>query len=336
MAAIGAVVAVVVVIATAFSGGGSKPHAAVDRKLPVGPPGTTAAGVLRLGFVTDVADAPAVIGSQTGLLQRALGGVHLETDPFTSTASEEAALAGGQLDAAYLDPVTVAELSQQAHLGLTIVAGAASGGTEFVVRKGITRVSELRKRMLVAPPGGVLQVAADAWLHGNGMKPLTRDEAAPSTDAGVLHAFRSGTIAGGWEPAPLDVEMTSAGGHVFGASPDTSPIPVLVLVTTDAFLRSHPAAVGGLIEGEIQADHLLAADRVSAEAAFQQGIAAAEHSGLPPGVLARSFAQVTFTDRPAVGQITEEIREAAAAGLIRPVADPARLFGLRELDAVTG
>jgi NitT/TauT family transport system substrate-binding protein len=332
---VAAVIAAVVVVTVVLSGGGRPRHPGIV-KLPVGPPGTSAAGVPRLGFVTDVAGAPAMVGSQMGFFQRDLGRVQLEADPFTSMASEEMSLAGGRLDAAFVDPVSAVALSQQAHVGLVIVAGGASGGAELVVRHGITRPGQLRGKMLVAPPGGVEQAAADAWLRSAGLPTLTRDEAAASTNAGVLHAFRSGAIAGGWEPAPLDVEMVAAGGHVLEEEgpPAGSPMPALVLAVTSAYLKSHAAAVTGLLEGELLADQYLAGDKVSAEAAFQQRLAAAEDAALPAGVLASSFAQVTFSATPSLPGILAEVREAAAAGMVRPVTDPAGLFDLRELDEV--
>jgi NitT/TauT family transport system substrate-binding protein len=313
----------------------AKPHHQAEVKLPVGPPGTSDSGVLRLGFQVDVPDAPAIVAWQMGFFQQDLGRVSLEAQPFTSPASEMAALEDGQLDAAYLDPVSAVIASQAVHGGLRIVAGAALGGTELVVQKTITRPGQLKGRKLAAP-AGAQQAAADSWLHGNGLPALTADETAPSTDAGVLQEFRSGAIAGGWEPAPLDTEMTAAGGRVLATAATTSPpggLPAVVLAVTDRYLTAHPAAVTHLVKGQLQADEFLSADRVSAEAAFQQKLAQSAHTTLPPGVLAASFAQVTFTDDPLEPKVQSEVRQASAAGLVRPVVHWAELFDLSELNA---
>src|SRR5580700_678657 len=104
-------------------------------KLPIGPPGTSASGILRLGYVLDVPDAPALVGTQMGYYQQDLGKVSLQPQPFTAAAPEITALETGQLDAAYLDPITAVSVSQAMHNGLRIVAGAALGGTELVVNK---------------------------------------------------------------------------------------------------------------------------------------------------------------------------------------------------------
>lgn len=277
--------------------------------------------MLRLGFQTDVPDALAVVAWQMGFFQQDLGRVSLEAQPFTSPVSEMAALEGGQLDAAYLDPVSTVIVSQAVHGGLRIVAGAALGGTELVVQKTITRPGQLKGRKL-AESAGAQQAAADSWLRSNGLPALTAAETAPSTSAGVLQEFRSGAIAGGWEPAPLDAEMTAAGGRVLAtAATNSSPgggLPAVVLAVTDKYLTAHQAAVAHLVKGQLQADGFLSADRVSAEAAFQQKLAQSAHTTLPPGVLAASFAQITFTDDPLEPKVQSEVRQASAAGLVRP------------------
>jgi NitT/TauT family transport system substrate-binding protein len=235
-----------------------------------------------------------------------------------------------------MDPVSAVMVSQGSHAGLRIVAGAASGGAELVVRSSITRPAQLRGRMVVAP-GGVQEAAADAWLRGNGLPALTAEEAAPSPDAGVLHEFRSGAIAGGWETPPLDAEMTAAGGQVLVNEASLWPggrFPTAVLAVTAAYLSAHPSAVSGLIAGQLQAGEFLARSRVSAEAVYQQRMATTESHALPAAVLAGSFAQVAFTDDPLEPDAVTEMRQAATAGMIRPVADPAAMFDLRLLNAL--
>ena len=305
-------------------------------KLPVGPPGTSASGDLRLGFQINVPDAPAVVGSQLGFFQEDLGRVSLQAQPYTSAAAEITALEDGQLDAAYLDPVSAVIVSQAGHGGLRIVAGAALGATELVVRKTLTRPGQLSGLKLAAP-GGTQQAAADAWLRSNGLPALTPAETAPSTDAGVLHEFIAGTIAGAWEPAPLDAEMTAAGGRVLATAPSRSPgngFPTAVLAVTSRYLTAHPAAVASLVKGQLQADKFLTANPVSAEAAFQQKLAQADDATLPPGVLTASFAQATFTGNPQEPEVRAEIQQAITAGLARPVTHWTAIFDLTELNSL--
>ncbi len=305
-------------------------------KLPVGPPGTSASGILRLGYPVNVPDAAALVGTQMGFYQQNLGRVSLQAQPFTSPAPEITALETGQLDAAYLDPISAVTVSQAVHGGLRIVAGAALGGTELVVDKVFTRPSQLKGRKLAAP-AGTQEVTADAWLRSNGLPPLTQEETAPSTDAGILHEFTTRTIAGAWEPAPLDAELTAAGGRVLVTAPSAqtgSKPPTMVLAVTEKYLTDHPAAVANLVKGQLQADKFLTASPVSAQAAFQQKLAQTDNAALPPGVLAASFAQVTFTGNPQQPEIRAEVQQAVTAGLIRPVTSWSAIFGLTQLNAL--
>jgi len=297
-------------------------------RLPVGPPGTNASGILRLGYVLDVPDAPALVGTQMGYYQQDLGKVSLQPEAFTTTAAEITALQTGQLDAAYLDPITAVILSQRLHGGLRIVAGAALGGTELVVSKTVTQPGQLKNHQLAAP-AGTPQTTADTWLRANGLPPLTRTETAPSTSAAILHQFITGTIAGAWEPAPLDTELTAAGGHTLAATAgSTGRSPTLVLTVTGTYLDKHRAAVAELVKGQKQADKLLTASPVPAESAFQQKLAQTGNAALPPAELTASFAQVTFTSNLPETAIRAQTQQAATAGLTKPVTNWTAIFDL--------
>lgn len=270
-----------------------------------------------------------------GYYQQDLGRVTLQAQPFTTTAPEITALEDGQLDAAYLDPVSAVMIAQALHGGLRIIAGAALGGAELVVAKTVTQPSQLKGRELAAP-SGTQQAAADAWLRSNGLPPLTQAETGPSTDAGILHEFTTGTIAGAWEPAPLDAEMAAAGGRVLPTTASASgyAFPTVVLTVTKKYLTDHPTAVANLVKGQLQADKLLAASLVPAESAFQQKLAQASNAALPPAVLTASFTQVTFTDNPQEPQIRAEVQQAVTAGLIKPVTNWTAILDLTQLNSL--
>ena len=304
---------------------------------PIGPPGTRSSGILRLGLVEDITDAPALLGWQTGLFGQNLGRVTLEPAPFTSTAAEVTALEDGHLDAAYLDPVAALQVWQSTPGGLLkIIAGAATGGAELVVAPQITSPAQLKGRQLAAPTGGTQQAAADYWLRQQGLPVLTGAQAAASTDAGLLRQFRSGKIAGAWEPPPLDVQMTAAGGRVLVNEASLWPggqFPTAVLVVTQRYLSANPRAVTALLKAQLQADRFLTADRTSAQAVLGQRLTALGN-GLPPAVLDRSFSQLTFTENPLPGSLLTEAQHAAAAGLLKPVNSLASICDLRPLNQV--
>jgi NitT/TauT family transport system substrate-binding protein len=214
--------------------------------------------VLRLGYLTNITHAPALIGIEKGFFAKELGkNVTLKPVPFSTGTEEATALLAGQLDAAYVGPNPAIKAWQTSGGTLIkVISGVASGGAELVVKKGITTPAQLKGQKLATPSlGNTQDVALRYWLKqhglttsptGGGDVPIT-----PITphSAAVL-SFKSGQIAGGWEPAPYDIEMVADGGHVLVNEATLWPKGQFVttnLVVTQKFLKAHPSAVTGLL-----------------------------------------------------------------------------------------
>jgi NitT/TauT family transport system substrate-binding protein len=293
-------------------------------------------GTLRLGFTFNLADSPALAGLQLGYFNANLHGVIVDPAPFASNAAEVAALEHGQLDAAYIDPVAAVAAWQSAPGQLKIIAGAASGGAELVVRTGITSARQLAGAPLAAPAGGAQQAALDSWL---------RQQGAYSPGIGritmaswyLVKALQSGHLAGAWEPAPEDAQMVAAGGRVLVNEASLWPggrFATAVLVVTSRYLAAHQTAVTGLLKAQIQAENQLTTAPGSAQAAVNTELGTAQGARLPAPVLAQSFAQISFTEDPLAASILAEAQHAAAAGLLKPVQDLAPLYDLGMLDTL--
>src|SRR6266700_538636 len=178
--------------------------------------------VLRLGFLTNITHAPALIGISKGFFAKELGkNVTLELKPYSTGTEEATALLAGQLDAAYVGPNPTIKAWQTSKGSLIrVISGAASGGAELVVKKGITTPAQLKGQKLATPSlGNTQDVALRYWLSqqhltttqtGGGDVPIT--PVTPNSAAVLL--FKSGQIAGAWEPAPYDIEMEQDGGHM--------------------------------------------------------------------------------------------------------------------------
>src|SRR5215469_9951724 len=160
---------------------------------------------LRLGFLVNITHAPALVGIKEGFFTKDLGhGVTLKLTPFSTGTEESTALLAGQLDAAYVGPNPAIKAWQTSDGRLIkVISGAASGGAELVVKKGITSAAQLKGKQLATPSlGNTQDVALRYWLKGKGLTttetgggdvPVT--PISPNSDA-VL-AFESGKIAGG-------------------------------------------------------------------------------------------------------------------------------------------
>ncbi|MGN6792331.1 MAG: ABC transporter substrate-binding protein [Streptosporangiaceae bacterium] len=300
--------------------------------------------VLRLGFLTNITHAPALVGIEKDYFAKALGrNVKLEVHPFSTGTEEGTALLAGQLDAAYVGPNPAIKAWQTSNGKLIrVISGAASGGVALVVKKGITSPAQLKGQKLATPSlGNTQDVALRYWLKqnhltstqtGGGDVPIT--PITPNS-AAVLQ-FKSGQIAGGWEPAPYDTEMVQDGGHILVNEASLWPKGQFVttnLVVTQKFLADHPSAVNGLLKGQIQANNYIHSNPSGAQAAANQELASLLGKGLDPSVLSAAFKQITFTNDPIASSLEVDAQHAVAVGLLTPVKNISALYDLGPLNA---
>jgi NitT/TauT family transport system substrate-binding protein len=291
--------------------------------------------VLRIGYVADLPDAIALIDLQNGYLHLNLGpGMTVDAIAYPSGTAESAALAAGRLDAAYLDPVAAITAWQATRGHIKIIAGAASGGSQLIVRLNITTAAQLARKTITAPAGTSQQAALDYWLRANNQHPAA---ASPGMSGpAAVAAFRAGTIAGAWEPAPYDTQMTRAGGHVLISESALWPATgytTAVLAVTTRLLATRPAAVTGLLRAHIQSEDLLSTTPASAEPAIAASLTA-RHIHLTTAALTAAFTLVRYTDDPLPATISTEAQHAAAAGLIKPATALASIYDLAPLNVL--
>jgi NitT/TauT family transport system substrate-binding protein len=304
---------------------------------------STAKVVLRLGFLENITHAPALIGVKDGFFTKNLGkNVTLKLYPFSSGTQEATALLAGQLDAAYVGPNPAIKAWQTSGGKLIrVISGAASGGAELVVKKGITSAAQLKGKQLATPSlGNTQDVALRYWLKNHGLTttstgggdvPVT--PISPNSDA-VL-AFESGKIAGGWEPAPYDAEMVADGGHVLVNEASLWPQGQFVtteIVATQSFISAHPTVVSDLLKAQIEANSFIASNKSAAESVANAELASLTGKALKPAILAAAFDQVTFTDDPIASSLITDAAHAEAVGLLSPVKNLSAIYDLGPLN----
>jgi NitT/TauT family transport system substrate-binding protein len=285
---------------------------------------------LRLGFLANITHAPALVGLNKGFFTKDLGkDVTLKTTVFSSGTQETTALLAGQLDAAYVGPNPAINAWQKSGgKAIKIISGAASGGAALVVKSSISSVSQLKGQALATPSlGNTQDVALRYYLKQHGLtttqtgggdvpiKPIT-----PNSDA-VLE-FKSGQIAGGWEPAPYDIEMVADGGKQLVDEASLWPGGQFVttnLVVSQSFLAAHAGVVSDLLKGQIEANDYIKSNTAAAETAANAELTTLLGKGLKSSVLAASFQQITFTDDPIASSLSTDAAHAGAVGLLKPV-----------------
>ncbi len=285
---------------------------------------------LRLGFLANITHASALVALKEGFFAKDLGkNVTLKTSVFSSGTQETTALLAGQLDAAYVGPNPAINAWQKSSgKAIKIISGAASGGAALVVKPSISSVSQLKGQKLATPSlGNTQDVALRYYLKSHGLTttqtsggdvPIT--PISPNSDA-VLE-FKSGQIAGGWEPAPYDIEMQQDGGKVLVNEASLWPGGKFVttnIVVAQSFLAAHPSVVTGLLKAQIQANNFIHQNTAAAETAANAELTALTGKGLKSSVLPLAFKQITFTNDPIASSLATDAKHAQAVGLLKPV-----------------
>jgi NitT/TauT family transport system substrate-binding protein len=305
-----------------------------------------AAGELRLGYFANVTHAAAVIGVDEGLIADELGDTKLTTQVFNAGPDEVEALFAGALDAAYIGPSpTINAYGQSDGDAIRIIAGAASGGAQLVVRDGIDTADDLAGTTLASPQlGNTQDVALRTWLTEQGLENSVSGggevTVAPTANSDVLNLFQSGDLDGAWVPEPYASRMVlEGGGHVLVDEQDLWPDGEFVtthLIVRTEFLEQYPDTVSALLRGHVAAVELATGDAAAAKTAVNAGLEAAGGKALDAAVLDRAWSELTVTYDPIASALKQSAENGVAAGTTEEQVDLNGIYDLRPLNAVLG
>jgi NitT/TauT family transport system substrate-binding protein len=302
---------------------------------------------LRLGYLENITHATALVGVKQGFFTKNLGhGVTLKLFPFSTGTEEATALLAGQLDAAYVGPnPTISAWQKSQGSQIKVISGAAAGGASLVVKAGITKAAQLKGQKLATPSlGNTQDVALRYWLKQQGLTATSTgggdvDITPTSPNSAAVLEFKSGQIAGGWEPAPYDAELVADGGHVLVNEASLWPNGQFVttnLVVTQKFLAANPTVVSDLLKGSVEANAFInnSSTKSAAEAAANAELASLTGKSLKPDILSAAFQEVTFTNDPIESSLLTDAQHAVAVGLLKPVQNLSAVYDLAPLNKV--
>jgi len=309
------------------------------------------AAELKLGYFGNVTHAPALVGVKKGFLADALGGTKLSTETFNAGPAAIEALNAGAIDAAYIGPnPAINSFAKSQGQSVRVIAGAAAGGAQFVVKPGITFAADLRGKTLATPQlGGTQDVALRAWLAKQGYKTNvdgSGDVAINPTDnAQTLKLFQDGKLDGAWLPEPWASRLVlQAGAKVLvdekdlwdgSATGKPGEFPTTVLIVNQKFAADHPDTVRALLAGHAKSVAWLNAAPADEKAALiNEALQESAGAALPADVLNRSLANITFTLDPLAGSYPKLLQDGVDAGTTKK-AGINGLFDLTALNQVT-
>ena len=313
---------------------------------------TSPAAELKLGYFGNITHATALVGVQKGFIAKELGSTKLSTQVFNAGPAAIEALNAGAIDATYIGPnPAINSFVKSKGESISIIAGAASGGAQLVVKPEIKTAADLKGKTLASPQlGGTQDVALRAWLGKQGYK-TTPDGGGdvainPTENAQTLKLFQNGKLDGAWLPEPWASRLVlQAGAKVLVDEKDLwdgsltgkpGEFPTTILIVNKKFAAEHPQTVQALLKGHVQAVKWLN-DTPSAEKATEVNAALKEAAGkaLSQDVIDRSLKNIVFTVDPLAGAFKKLLQDGVDAGTTKQ-ADINGIFDLAKLNAVTG
>ena len=285
---------------------------------------------LRLGYFPNVTHATAIVGVEGGLFEDKLGtGVKLELSTFNAGPAAVEALFADALDATYVGPnPAINAFAQSDGEAIRIISGATSGGAFLVVKPEITKVKDLKGKVIASPQlGNTQDVALRSYLKKKGLDTDTEGggdvSIRPQDNALTLQLFQSGDIDGAWVPQPWAERLISeGGGKVLVDERDLWPAGKYVttqLIVRTAYLDEHPDVVQKLLEGQVAANDFVNSNRDVAENLVASGIERATGKAIAPELVKATFDTVTFTNDPIASSLKKSAKDAVAVGLLEPV-----------------
>ena len=306
----------------------------------------TPAAELKLGYFGNITHAPALVGVGQGQIARNLGDTRLSTQVFNAGPAAIEALNAGAIDATYIGPnPAINSYVKSKGESVSIIAGAASGGAQLVVKPGISSAADLAGKKLATPQlGGTQDVALRAWLGRQGYRtsPDGGGDVAinPTENAQTLKLFQDGKLDGAWLPEPWASRLVlQAGAKVLVDEKDLwdkGEFSTTVLIVNKNFAAKHPATVKALLKGHTQAvDWLNSAPAAEKASVLNAALKESAGAALPADVIDRSLQNIAFTADPLAGTYRKLLQDGVDAGTTK-AADLAGLFDLTALNSILG
>jgi len=296
---------------------------------------------VRLGYFPNVTHAPALVGVDQGLFQKALGANPLETKTFNAGPEEVTALLANALDIGYIGPnPSVNAYAQSQGKAVRVVSGAASGGAYLVVKPEINSAKDLAGKKVASPQlGGTQDIALRTWLKGKGLETDAQGggdvSIVPQENSLTLDAFKQNQIAGAWVPEPWATRLvTEGGGKILVDEKDLWPggkfVTTNIIVRTD-FLDEHPDVVKQVLQGNLDALEAIKTNRAAAEASVATQIQKITGKAIAPNLVTASFDNIDFTADPLPQTLQQSAKDAVSVGLLQA---PKNLFKIYDLEVL--
>ena len=300
---------------------------------------------IRVGHFPNVTHAPALIARATRHFEKVFESeTQIQWKMFNAGSLAIEALFAGEIDLLYTGPnPAINGFVRSDGQALRIIAGTASGGSAFVVRKDseINRFEEIKGKRVATPQIGNSQDVALRSL-------MTKYNLVPRTKGGDVDIFNivsgdqltvlsRGEVDGIWTVEPWVSRLVSeANGKILFDEKELWPddqYATVLLVVRKRFLEKQPELVQKWLDTHIKIIEWINQNTEEAKLIFNEELKRETGKPLPRIYLDQCFKRIRFTEDPMTASVFKSAERAAAIGFLgRKEIDLKNLYDLSFLN----
>ncbi|MBI4115848.1 MAG: ABC transporter substrate-binding protein [Candidatus Omnitrophica bacterium] len=283
---------------------------------------------IRVGHFPNVTHAPALIAQAKKHFENSFGKeAKIAWKIFNAGPEAIEALFAGAIDILYVGPnPAVNGYVRSKGEALRIVAGAASGGSAFVVRQDsrIERFEDIQGKRVASPQKGNTQdVALLHLMREKGLFPRTKGgdvEIFNIAGGDQITAFVRKQVDAIWTVEPWVSRLVSeANGKILFEENELWPegkYATTVLVVRKKFMDEHKDLVVKWVKGHKEITDWINQNYTEAKRIFNEELSRETGKALPPTYLEHSFSRITFTYDPMESSVLESAKRASEIGYL--------------------
>ncbi|HCC00115.1 MAG TPA: sulfate ABC transporter substrate-binding protein [Ruminococcaceae bacterium] len=300
---------------------------------------------LNVALLPNMTHAQGLVGKENGDFQKALGSqTKISWRTFNAGPDEVQAFLTGAEDVGYIGPGPAVTANLQSHGDIQIVAGATTGGTLLVARKGsnIKSWKDLAGKSVSVPQYGNTQhLLLLDLLKRNGLKDTSKGgtvevKAANNSDISTL--FDQGSLDAALVPEPWASTLIQEDGAQVVYDQNTlwrnGQYATTVVVARKDFIQEHPKELEAFLKAHVQLTDYLNKDPEDAQKAINSQTYILTKKKLSSNVLASSLKNTPVSNDPIVDSVLEFSTFAKEDGYLNETADKKTLFDFTALNRV--
>ncbi len=283
---------------------------------------------LRIAYFPNIGHVIPIVGIENGSFEKNIGNqTKIETRVFDSGPQAIEALFANSVDLAYVGPgPAINGFLNSQNNGLKILAGAASGGTSFIVHPDseINSISDFEGKKIAAPQiGNTQDVSLRYHLSENGLKSAEKGGSVivyNISNPDIYTLFVKGDIDGAWvaEPWASILETELGGKRLFHEEelwPENEFASVLLIGNVN-YIEKNPTIIKNFLESHHNTVTWINDNPVETRTVFNNFLDSHLGQSLSDDVVDLALSNILITSDPKLDSIHSFAEKANALGYL--------------------